>query len=391
MTRQVLAGISATLVLGGGGVFAADEQIDPYTDKQTHYELPIVSDIPQGERVEIHKDKAQMDLIGWNDEYKISIIPQIPTAQLGATDKPFTVPADRPLLSKRMEYKSGNVTAFIEPKEGTENEFDIDFTLDAKPDTNVFEYKIDGAEEFAFQLENTGLIQVFHKNKRNHRIGSTNYRAGKVFDIFPPIITDATGSSTSGQFAFVDNMLSITVPNSFLINATYPVTIDPTFGYTDTCSVSAGSIENIVEGALQTLTEDADVSMITALLTISTSNKNAKTAIYESDGTLVAQSNEVLVTNTASTYTDFTISTSISAGDYYLAAWMAAGTGFGIANGCTVCTTGNNFADSETYGATFPDPATLGTPTDDEMCIYATYTADAPPATSFPQNSPLIF
>src|SRR3990167_6515920 len=130
--------IIGTLLLGTtatGGVAYGDAQTNPYTDKGTHFELPITSDIPQGERVEIAKDRAEISLIGWNDEYNIKIRPQIPTAFLGAdekTDKDFVIEANRPLLSKRMEYKSGDVTTFIEPKSA--NEFDIDFTLDSKPD-----------------------------------------------------------------------------------------------------------------------------------------------------------------------------------------------------------------------------------------------------------------
>lgn len=248
--RKTLAVFSAVAVLGAGGTVVADRQIDPYTDKESHYELAIKSDIPQGERVEIHKDKAQMDLIGWNSEYKISIIPQIPTALLGAKgDKPFTVPADRPLLSKKMEYKSGNVTAFIEPKEGTENEFDIDFTLDSKPDTNVFTYKIEGAGEFDFfyqpaltqqeidegaeRPENVeGSYAVYHKTKADHRIGQTNYATGKAFHIFRPKAIDANGAEVWAELSYADGVLGVTVPQKFLDDAAYPVKVDPTFGYT---------------------------------------------------------------------------------------------------------------------------------------------------------------
>lgn len=232
-----------------GGTVALDAQSNPYTDKGGHYELPIISDIPQGERVEIHKDKAQMDLIGWNDEYKISIIPQIPTAQLGGVDRPFTAQANRPLLSKRMEYQSGNVKAFIEPKEGTQNEFDIDFTLHSKPDTNVFEYKIEGAESFDFffqppltaeeiaegasRPENVvGSYAVYHSFKANHRIGSTNYATGKAFHIYRPKAIDANGVEVWAELSYIEGLLTVTVPPKFLDDAVYPVRVDPTFGYT---------------------------------------------------------------------------------------------------------------------------------------------------------------
>ena len=124
MKRYLTIGIilSSTLI---GSIVIADT--NPYIDKGTHFELPLVSDFPQGERVEIAKDKAQMTLKGWNDEYAIKITPQLPAGQSNA---------HRPLLSNRMEFKRGNITAFIEPI--SPSEFDIYFRLHTKPTTNVF-------------------------------------------------------------------------------------------------------------------------------------------------------------------------------------------------------------------------------------------------------------
>lgn len=251
MWKRYLAGITATATLGAGGVTVADRQANPYTDKGAHYELPIKADIPQGERVEIAKDKAELTLKGWNDEYAIKITPQIPTASLGAIDRPFTTPADRKLISKKMEYRSGDVTAFIEPKEGTENEFDIDFTLHAKPDTNVFTYKIEGAEEFDFfyqpeltpeeiadgakRPENVvGSYAVYHKTKAHYctNCNSPNYATGKVFHIFRPKVIDANGVEAWAQLDYSNGQLTVTVSQTFLDNALFPVIVDPTFGQT---------------------------------------------------------------------------------------------------------------------------------------------------------------
>lgn len=248
--RKLGAIAAATLTFGAGGTIAADKQINPYDDKGSHYELSIKSDIPQGERVEIAKDRAAMTIKGWNDEYAITIEPQIPSVTFGAikkADRPFTTPANRPLLSKKMEFKSGDTTAFIEPK--TENEFDIDFTLDSKPDTNVFEYKISGAEDFDFfyqpaltqeeidegaeRPENVvGSYAVYHKTKANHRVGSTNYATGKAFHIYRPKAIDANGAEVWAELSYVNGLLSVTVPQKFLDEAVYPVRVDPTFGYT---------------------------------------------------------------------------------------------------------------------------------------------------------------
>lgn len=265
MWRKFSAATAATLTLGTGGIFAADRAVDPYTDKGTHYELDIKADIEQGERVAIAKDKAAMTLKGWNDEYAITITPQIPAAEgaFGATDRPFTTQADRPLLSKRMEYKQGDVTAFIEPREAA-HEFDIDFTLDAKPDTNVFTHKIEGAEEFDFlyqpeltpeeiaegaeRPENViGSYAVYHKTKANHRVGDTNYATGKAFHIYRPKAIDADGVQVWAELHYdaAQSTLSVAVPQDFLDAAAYPVVVDPTFGYTIT-GASNASIENLM-------------------------------------------------------------------------------------------------------------------------------------------------
>jgi hypothetical protein len=248
--RKLFALFATTLTLGGGGaLYGADRAANPYEDKGTHYELPIVSDIPQGERVEIAKDKAAMTLVGWSDEYRITITPQIPGPAFGADtaiDRAFIVEADRPLLSQKMEFQSGDVTAFIEPRSA--NEFDIDFTLHAKPETNVFEYKIEGAEEFEFfyqpeltpeeiaegaeRPENViGSFAVYHKTKANHRIGSVNYATGKAFHIYRPKAIDANGAEVWAELSYSEGVLTVTVPEKWLETAVYPVIVDPTFGY----------------------------------------------------------------------------------------------------------------------------------------------------------------
>lgn len=268
--KKWIAGIFLALSGTAAGVYGADVIIvDPYKDKGTYQELALISDIPQGERVEIAKDRAAMALKGWDNEFSLVIEPQVPTADPNATNTPFKVNGDRPLLSKKFEYTVGDVTAFIEPKENTTDQFDIDFILASKPVTNVFKYRIEGWEQFDFfyQSELTpeeiadgvvrpdnviGSYAVYHKLKKDNRIGSTNYATGKVAHIYRPKAIDALGNEVWAELNFstkeiptteldVENnlvtststvgFLTVTVPQKFLNTATYPVTVDPTFGY----------------------------------------------------------------------------------------------------------------------------------------------------------------
>jgi hypothetical protein len=300
--RKLAALFATTLTLGGGGVMYGDARINPYEDKGTHYELPIVSDIPQGERVEIAKDKAAMTLKGWNDEYAITITPQIPSPAFGgdeAIDRAFSVEADRPLLSQKMEYRSGDVTAFIEPKEGTANEFDIDFTLHAKPETNVFEYKIEGAEQFDFfyqpeltpeeiaegaeRPENVvGSFAVYHRTKKDAQAGHTNYATGKAFHIYRPKAIDANGNEVWAELSYSQGVLAVIVPEKWIETAAYPVVVDPTFGSTQRggSSTTVGDDDAIVTSS--TLSNSATVSKLTAYS--STASAGKKGLLYANSG-----------------------------------------------------------------------------------------------------------
>lgn len=394
--RTWIAGITATTTLGAGGVFAADRAQNPYDDKGTHYELPIVSDIPQGERVEIAKDKAEMTLKGWNDEYAIKITPQIPTAPTFGADKkidrPFTTQPNRPLLSKKMEYRSGDVTAFIEPKANTENEFDIDFTLHAKPDTNVFEYKIEGAEEFDFFYQPCtddnvicpqnviGSYAVYHKTKANHRVGSTNYATGKAFHIYRPKAIDANGAEVWAELSYSHGTLSVTVSPEWLAKASYPVTVDPTLGYT---SVGASTEPQAAAFTANPPTMGGDGVMTKIQIAASDGGGDSgiKMALYSdvagAPTDLISNSStgEIIVTQTTKPTQDseWTSSTSVSAA-------LSNATKYWITfrgNGSSVLVYGDTAGDSARYStvtyANFPADPYVIAGTDGNKRYYSTY------------------
>lgn len=377
-------GIASTLVFGAG--VGIDQQIDPYVDNGTHHEFAITSEIPQGERVEIMKDKAQMDIVGWNDEYRISIKPQIPTQSASKSD--FVTQADRPMFSKKMEYKSGDITAFVEPRNSTE--FDIDFTLDSKPETNVFEYKIEGAEEFDFFYQPpltqeeidegasrpdvvVGSYAVYHKTKANHKVGETNYGTGKAFHIYRPKAIDVNNNEEWAELDYNNGVLSVTVSQSFLDNATYPVVVDPTFGYTSQGASSWGpnsSSDYIL--AMRGTSIEGTVTQVAAYVMDSYTFGDTTTRIRmsgESGGfptnTYVVDSGDIPISG--NTYSLKTYSTSYSASS---ANWWVSTLNVYLGSGG-----GTNTAyDSGSGDSAIQDNGVWGSSTN-RFSIYATYTA----------------
>lgn len=133
-----------------------------------------------------------------------------------------------------------------------------EIVLASKPDTNVFEWDIEtSGYEWLYQptvLEVPlaegqyrpdsveGSYAAYHASKANNVTRTVNgkrvhenYKTGKAFHLYRPrIITD--DNKTIWGVLHVDTVeskMTITVPQKFLNDAKYPVTVDPTFGYSE--------------------------------------------------------------------------------------------------------------------------------------------------------------
>ncbi len=134
--------------------------------------------------------------------------------------------------------------------ENQPHRYEVEVLLKKKPSTNKIHFSVRSKElNFFYQTPLTedekregssrpenveGSYAVYHKTKRDTIVGGKAYKTGKVFHIYRPEITDANGVSVWGDIYFneTDETLSIIIPQSFLDTATYPVIVDPTFGYT---------------------------------------------------------------------------------------------------------------------------------------------------------------
>ena len=137
---------------------------------------------------------------------------------------------------------------------------EVEILLKDKPKNNVFNFSIETKGlRFCYQGELSdidererekirpadvvGSYAVFHKTKKNNNLKDKhNYKTGKAFHIYRPKAIDNKGNITWCVLNIdVDKkILSVTVPNDFLDNASYPVVVDPTIGYT---SIGASFVE----------------------------------------------------------------------------------------------------------------------------------------------------
>lgn len=156
--------------------------------------------------------------------------------------------------TNRVEYKVGKQTfrAYeLDPSElGEDGGIEIELQLDEKPESNVFEFTLETKGlRFSYQPPLTqqeisdnkirpenvvGSYAAYHETKSNNTVGGKHYRAGKAFHIYRPKIKDKNGNWTWGELNLDSEkkLLTVTVDESFLAGAVYPVIVDPTFGYT---------------------------------------------------------------------------------------------------------------------------------------------------------------
>lgn len=278
-----------------GGAIATDQAINKYETVEGERVIQIEEQVEEA-RVRINKDRPEATLEKWNGEVGMKV--SYPQVRSKGSRRAFT---------NELYYSEGNDTVAMQPVDGG---YKIDVVWQDQPATNTVSFDIDGAEELDFfyqpaldashpKVENcsptecdtdgdgvidmmrpenvVGSYAVYHKTKKNHVVGGINYETGKAFHIYRPKVIDDDGNETWGELKYENGQLSVTVDQSFLDKASYPVVVDPTFGYESV----GGSSEDIANkwssdfggdqaarkvGNEFSLSESGNLSKITAAL-----------------------------------------------------------------------------------------------------------------------------
>lgn len=259
----------------------------------------------------------------------------------------FTVSYDMGAATPQ-EIAKGKRNRQVITEQLNDTDFKIDIILDEKPNTNVFCYQIEGHERYSFNVQNKEdheadggflpenlhrSIAVYHKT-----LSGGEYLTGKVLHIPRPEVWEVNNKEATRQWAdlsYNNGQLCVTANQSFLDNATYPVRIDPTFGYT---SIGAGSTELCLVasdrsyriGNGRTLSEDGTLdSMSVALGTSNAATENVDLSLFLNTEDTVTDSHtqvaaletlNLQITPTAAFKTISASSESITADDYVISA-----------------------------------------------------------------------
>jgi hypothetical protein len=115
-----------------------------------------------------------------------------------------------------------------------DSSFEYDCILNREPESNVITLVMEGAERFDFFRQPDFVKDPFLKGsyavyKKETLIGEGT---GKLCHIHRPQIIDAWGRWVWGDLSITGNKLCITIPETWLSEAKYPVVVDPTIGTT---------------------------------------------------------------------------------------------------------------------------------------------------------------
>jgi len=141
-------------------------------------------------------------------------------------DEGFSVRGDKRRLLYKGRQRSHRFTVH------SDTSFEYDCILLKEPDSNTVSLRMEGAENFDFFRQPDFVRDPFLKGsfavyKKETLIGEGT---GKLCHIHRPLIIDALGRRCWGSLAVVGNELRITIPEKWLVEAKYPVTVDPTVG-----------------------------------------------------------------------------------------------------------------------------------------------------------------
>jgi hypothetical protein len=157
----------------------------------------------------------------------------------------------------KIKWKGEKVEAhFYEVDNVSEGGTELEIVLKKPPSTNIIKFSIETKGiVFYYQPETykgltipedvKGSYAIYTSEEKTNYENGKIYRTGKVGHIYRPKIKDSNNNEVWGVLSIdiVNKELSITIPQSFLDNANYPVFVDPTVGYT-TIGTSYGGMSS---------------------------------------------------------------------------------------------------------------------------------------------------
>ena len=328
----------------------------------------------------------------------------------------------------KVKYKGKGIEVhqYEKTEAGEDGGFEFEWVLNKKPKSNVLRTTIqhkgldffyqpaltaEEIEQGASRDENVvGSYAVYHSTKKNNTIGKKQYKTGKAFHIYRPHAVDAKGVKVWCELDIKEGELTVTVPEDFLNKASYPVVVDPTFGYTSVGGTQQAAHNSSFDGFAYRATqfnlgEGAEVTSMSAYMakqSVSGHNPVFLAQIYSDDSDY--PDNREGYTNTFSLSTTprwetatFGTNPTLTTADFWVGVNYVSGAGIGPLGQNRLSyiyydsTSNLSALDSLNLSSGNPPPdpmdsdvSILSGGSTRSYSIYATYTATSPPSSFNP-------
>lgn len=360
-----------------------------------------------GEKSTNTKFEKKIKFERWNGEESIEI-----SAPIGLIDSDSAKEVNGELIIE--DAKSG-----LYFKTHDEETFKFGLFFKSKPATNSFTFTMKNWENFDFFFqpplanenpdgstwENSewggkrtrpadvnNSYAVYHKTKRDHVIGQTNYATGKFCHIYRPKFIDANGATAWGDINIENGQYTVSCPQSFLDIAVYPVRANDTIGYTTIgASDDGGNVDLFYSWeANQNPSFNGTVTSMTMAYWEASGTALTKFALYSDDTTvspneplnLITNSysgSTVTITRTSRPTSDLSTWTTGSTGPAYVYRgvkyWLATNNNNGaVQNAYDSGATAEVIAGGQVFAAFPPDPTTASFQASLRLSFFFTYT-----------------
>ncbi len=336
----------------------------------------------------------ELEFTRWNKEVKFKLGYDL--ALVAKKDRGLTIDGNK------VTYTTPRVDlTFYDLTDG----YEFELILKERPSINTLSIPIETENlEFSYQPELTpqeidggaerpenvvGSYAVYYKGGKSGDftlLNGMNYQSGKAFHIYRPEVTDANGSSTWAilNINLQTKRLTLTVPQYFLDNATYPVIVDPTFGYTTNGASNSSLGSGVLLVTQAVLTQIASTSHM--VVYNNSSNETVKAMIYNESGDYPSAlqgsaSAATAINGKRWNVIAYSSPINLTAGEYYLGivpntsnfnySYDTTGTSFSTSSGSTYYTS---------PPATYPNTPSVASSTS-KLSYYAVYHINCSPGT----------
>lgn len=306
---------------------------------QQNYIFPEIN----GVSTSINVNTKTLEVSKWNKEFMLGF-------NLPSSYKSYTINSDGVTLNYNVFYS--------EKIKILPNGISYDFILNKNPGINTWTLHLQSnGLSFYYQPPLTGEYLAGWSNEFNdyitvsetyvngtngvliHRLNpygyaiycdkvGGKYQTGKIMNIYRPIVIDASGHKIFGVLQYVNNPSEfiLSVDSSFLNTATYPVTIDPDFGFTSKGNTAYSPGTDTLHGTEYTSPNTASMLGVSmSLFGYSASTNNAKMGMWvNSDG-------GAMVANAITPAVSMTTTDTIYTGTFAIQPSIAQNTAFMLA------------------------------------------------------------